>query len=55
MLDKQIKVLLVLLYGTNGSFYWIVYAERLKIEIEPDKKDVELKGDGPYTYIEMYH
>ena len=38
-------------YGTNGSFYWIVYAERLKIETEPDKKDVELKGDGPYTYL----
>ena len=38
-------------YGKNGSFYWIVYAERLKIEIEPNKKDVELKGDGPYTYL----
>jgi len=38
-------------YGTNGSFYWIVYAERLKIETEPDKKEVKLRGDGPYTYL----
>ena len=38
-------------YGKNGSFYWIVYAERLKIETEPDKKDVQLRGDGPYTYL----
>jgi hypothetical protein len=38
-------------YGINGSFYWIVYAERLKIETEPYKKDVKLKGDGPYTYL----
>jgi hypothetical protein len=38
-------------YGKNGSFYWIVYAERLKMEVEPNRKDVELKGDGPYTYL----
>lgn len=38
-------------YGTNGSFYWLVFAERIKIDVEPNKNDVELKGDGPYTYL----
>ena len=38
-------------YGSNGSFYWIVFAEREKIEVEPNKNDVKLKGDGPYKYI----
>lgn len=38
-------------YGPDGSFYWIVFAERQKIEVEPNKEDVSLKGDGPYTYI----
>jgi hypothetical protein len=38
-------------YGDNGSFYWIVYAERQKINVEPNKYDVKLCGDGPYTYL----
>jgi hypothetical protein len=38
-------------FGSNGSFYWIVYGERQKIDIEPYKNDVKLKGDGPYTYL----
>ena len=38
-------------YGPNGSFYWIVYAERQKIEVEPEKNKVNIQGNGPYKYI----
>jgi hypothetical protein len=44
--DNKFKV-----YGSNGSFYWIVYAERKQIEVEPNKSKVTLRGDGPYTYL----
>ena len=38
-------------YGNPGSFYWLVHATRLNIEVEPLRSDVTLKGDGPYTYL----
>ena len=38
-------------YGSNCCFYWLVYALRKTIEVEPEKDKYELKGDGPYTYI----
>ena len=38
-------------HGKNGSFYWLVYAQRGKIEVEPKKSDVQVGGDGPYKYI----
>ena len=38
-------------YGENSSFYWIVYGNRHDIDVEPNKKDVNIKGSGPYLYI----
>jgi len=40
-------------YSSNGNvkFFWHVYGRRQNIEVEPLKKDVELKGDGPYKYL----
>ena len=38
-------------HGKNGSFYWLVYAQRGKIEVEPKKSAVQVGGDGPYKYI----
>jgi len=38
-------------YGTNGSFYWVVFAERSKINVEPNINEVTLHGDGPYKYL----
>ena len=40
-------------YSNPGKFYWHVYAERKNTEFnkEPFKKDVIVKGDGPYAYI----
>jgi hypothetical protein len=38
-------------YGENCSFYWVLFASRGDVEIEPNKADVQLHGDGPYTYL----
>jgi hypothetical protein len=38
-------------FGTPGKFFWHVYGERATFEIEPHKKDVKVKGDGPYKWI----
>ena len=40
-------------YGKPGKFYWIVHAKRKNTDfnIEPNKSDVNVKGDGPYKYI----
>lgn len=47
VIDNSFKV-----YGkNNGSFYWTVYGERLSIQVEPLKKNVKIKGNGPYTWI----
>ena len=42
-------------YGDCGSFFWHVYGERRSIIVEPNKEDVEVKGDGPYTYMRPRH
>ena len=39
-------------YGKNCSFYWHVFGKRLSLEVEPFKNNVNLKGDGPYTWIQ---
>jgi len=39
-------------YGKNCEFFWIVYGKRLTIEVEPHKISSNLKGNGPYTWIE---
>jgi len=39
------------IYGNPGIYHWVVYATRADIEIEPLKKNVTIKGDGPYKYI----
>jgi hypothetical protein len=38
-------------HGKNGSFYWIVYGQRVKVDVEPKKSEVQVSGDGPYKYI----
>jgi hypothetical protein len=38
-------------YGTPGKFFWHVYGQRGTFDIEPQKKDVKVKGDGPYKWI----
>jgi hypothetical protein len=39
-------------YGDPGSFFWVVYGKRSDIDVEPDKSQVQLKGMGPYTWID---
>ena len=38
--------------GDDGIFSWIVYGSRSKINVEPNKSDVKVKGDGPYKWYE---
>jgi hypothetical protein len=42
-------------YGSNDSaeFFWSVLGKRETIKVEVDKKDVEVRGTGPYRYLEM--
>jgi len=46
ILDNKFTV-----YGENCKFYWIVYGKRLNIEVEPNKSETNVKGEGPYLYI----
>ncbi len=38
-------------YGENGQFHWLVIGKRFDIDVEPFKKDVIVKGAGPYLWI----
>jgi len=38
-------------YGANGKFHWLVMGKRHDIVVEPNKSDVQLKGQGPYLWI----
>jgi hypothetical protein len=38
-------------YGDNCEFCWVVHGKRGDIEVEPLKKDVIVKGNGPYKWI----
>jgi hypothetical protein len=38
-------------YGENCEFFWTVFGKRLSLDTEPNKKDVVVKGDGPYKWI----
>ena len=40
-------------YGNNGSsFFWLVYAKRSSVQVELPKMGTEVKGDGPYRWIQ---
>jgi hypothetical protein len=38
-------------YGENTKFFWLLHAARENIEVEPNKKDVNVKGQGPYRWV----
>jgi hypothetical protein len=38
-------------YGENCEFFWTVFGKRVPLDVEPYKKDVVVKGDGPYKWI----
>ena len=35
----------------GAEFFWVVYAKRNDIEVEPPKKKVKVNGEGPYRWI----
>ena len=41
-----------IVYGKNCSFFWHVFGKRLPLEVEPYKNNINVKGDGPYTWIQ---
>jgi len=44
--DGKFKVI-----GINGKFFWQVFAKRLTIDVEQNKDQVNVKGNGPYRWI----
>ncbi len=38
-------------YGENGAFHWLVIGRRGMIDVEPNKSDVLIQGEGPYLWI----
>ena len=38
-------------YGEKDTeFYWIVYGKRKSITVEPNKENINIRGNGPYTW-----
>jgi len=36
---------------STTEFNWVVHATMSNIEVEVNRNDKEIKGDGPYTYV----
>ena len=39
-------------FGNPGSFFWHVHGKRQNIEVELRKDSVNVKGSGPYKWID---
>ena len=39
-------------YGPNGEFFWMANGTRGETVVEPLKTDVDVRGDGPYRWIQ---
>jgi len=39
-------------YGPNGRFFWMVNGTRGETVVEPLKTDVDVRGNGPYRWIQ---
>ena len=37
-------------YGRGGQFNWLAIGKRVEIDVEPNKADVVVKGNGPYLW-----
>lgn len=43
-----------IVYGEPGEFNWLVHGVRSDIQVEPNRSDVTLFGNGPYKWIVQY-
>jgi hypothetical protein len=43
-----------IVYGPLGKFFWTVFGKRLDIDVEPNKEDVIVDGNGPYKWIKGF-
>jgi len=41
------------IYGSNGSYHWLVHGMRSSINVEPNKKDILVQGNGPYKWYDI--
>jgi len=48
---SEVKDNTFVVYGNNGKFYWMVYGTRQELDVDPNKSDVVVKGEGPYLWI----
>jgi len=39
-------------YGEDGLFHWVVFGKRHDVDVEPLKKNINIKGSGPYKWVE---
>jgi hypothetical protein len=40
------------IYANNScKVHWLVFGKRLDINVEVNKNEVQVKGEGPYKYI----
>ena len=52
---EEVKDNKLVVHGPPCKFYWTVFGKRKDIQVEVSKDDSELKGDGPYTYLDKIH
>lgn len=38
-------------FGKNGEFFWLAHGTRNSIQVEINKSETIVKGDGPYKYV----
>ena len=38
-------------FGDNCEFHWVVFGARGYFNVEPNKSECVVKGDGPYKYF----
>jgi hypothetical protein len=39
-------------YGRGGQFNWLAIGKRVEIDVEPNKADVVVNGNGPYLWMD---
>ena len=49
---SKVKDGVFIVSGDDGEFNWIAYGSRGSINVEPNKSEIKVNGDGPYKWYE---
>jgi len=49
---SKVKDGVFFVHGDDGEFNWVVYGTRLDINVEPNKSEIKVQGDGPYKWYQ---